>query len=108
MHRHTTSYYVLVCVFFFFFLLDYNYYYEYTGQTAKADRASCIIICLQDLAARNVLMDQNELCKVGDFGLLRKATKNDGENYAYMMQLYLTSYNFSLTFLWILIATFYT
>ena len=41
---------------------------------------------MQDLAARNVLMDQNELCKVGDFGLLRKTTKDEAENYSYMMQ----------------------
>ena len=46
----------------------------------------------QDLAARNVLMDQNELCKVGDFGLLRKTTKDDGENYSYMMQVRISSY----------------
>ena len=50
---------------------------------------SCIIQCymfIQDLAARNILMDQNELCKVGDFGLLRKTTKDEGQNYSYMMQ----------------------
>ena len=59
-------------------------------------------ILIQDLAARNVLMDQNELCKVGDFGLLRKTTKDDGENYSYMMQVRIV-----ITFLWILI-TLYT
>ena len=41
---------------------------------------------IQDLAARNILMDQNELCKVGDFGLLRKTTEDEGQNYSYMMQ----------------------
>ena len=67
---------------------------------------SCVIsytihvILIQDLAARNVLMDQNELCKVGDFGLLRKTTKDDGENYSYMMQVRKNSYNV----LWILIT----
>ena len=50
---------------------------------------SCIIQCymfIQDLAARNILIDQNELCKVGDFGLLRKTTKDEGQNYSCMMQ----------------------
>ena len=28
-------------------------------------------------------MNQMKLCKVGDFGLLRKTTKDDGENYSY-------------------------
>ena len=44
------------------------------------------VILIQDLAARNVLMDKNESCKVSDFGLLRKASKDESENYSYMMQ----------------------
>jgi len=36
-------------------------------------------------------MDENELCKVGDFGLLREATKHDdSEDELYVMQV---SYN---------------
>ena len=31
---------------------------------------------LQDLAARNVLVDKNETCKVSDFGLLREVPKD--------------------------------
>lgn len=32
---------------------------------------------LQDLAARNVLVDTNETCKVADFGLLREIPRDD-------------------------------
>ena len=32
---------------------------------------------LQDLAARNVLVSENETCKVADFGLLREVPKDD-------------------------------
>ena len=32
-----------------------------------------MIILPKDLAARNIFMDGDELCKVGDFGLLREA-----------------------------------
>ncbi|XP_065907462.1 uncharacterized protein [Dysidea avara] len=41
----------------------------------------------RDLAARNIFMDENELCKVGDFGLLRETSKReeDGEN-LYILQ----------------------
>ena len=31
----------------------------------------------QDLAARNILVGDNELCKVADFGLLRELPKDD-------------------------------
>ena len=44
------------------------------------------VIPIQDLAARNVLMDENESCKVSDFGLLRKTSKDESEDYSYMMQ----------------------
>ena len=44
------------------------------------------VILIQDLAAHNVLMDKNESCKVSDFGLLGKASKDESENYSYMMQ----------------------
>ena len=33
--------------------------------------------CGQDLAARNVLVGEGELCKVADFGLLRELPKDD-------------------------------
>ena len=48
-------------------------------------------------------MDQNELCKVGDFGLLQKTTKDDGENYSYMMQVRKNSYNVFVDFNYIYI-----
>ena len=32
------------------------------------------------MAARNIFMDENELCKVGDFGLLRETTTYDDED----------------------------
>ena len=46
------------------------------------------VIFPQDLAARNVFMDENELCKVGDFGLLRETTTHhdDDEEKHYVMQ----------------------
>ena len=31
---------------------------------------------LQDLAARNIMVSEGEICKVGDFGLLRELPKN--------------------------------
>ena len=31
---------------------------------------------MQDLAARNVMIDRDEICKVGDFGLLRELPKD--------------------------------
>ena len=31
---------------------------------------------LQDLAARNILVDKNEVCKVADFGLVREVPKD--------------------------------
>ena len=34
-------------------------------------------ILMQDLAARNVLVDANETCKVSDFGLLREVPKDN-------------------------------
>ena len=34
-------------------------------------------ICTQDLAARNVMVDKDEICKVGDFGLLRELPKDE-------------------------------
>ncbi|XP_065907466.1 uncharacterized protein [Dysidea avara] len=41
----------------------------------------------RDLAARNIFMDENELCKVGDFGLLRETTKHeDSEDELYVMK----------------------
>ena len=33
--------------------------------------------CTQDLAARNVMVDDRETCKVADFGLLREIPKDD-------------------------------
>ena len=33
---------------------------------------------LQDLAARNVLVDEKRICKVSDFGLLREVTEDSG------------------------------
>ncbi len=35
---------------------------------------------MQDLAARNIYVDQNELCKIGDFGQLKELPK-DGDAY---------------------------
>ena len=32
---------------------------------------------IQDLAARNILLGKDEICKVGDFGLLRKLRKSE-------------------------------
>ena len=34
-------------------------------------------LCVQDLAARNVLVGTNEICKVADFGLLREIPRDD-------------------------------
>ena len=34
-----------------------------------------MLIAFQDLAARNVLVDENQTCKVSDFGLLREVPK---------------------------------
>lgn len=34
-------------------------------------------ILQQDLAARNVMVSEDEICKVGDFGLLRELPKDD-------------------------------
>ena len=34
-------------------------------------------IYTQDLAARNVMVDKDEICKVGDFGLLRELPKDE-------------------------------
>ena len=39
--------------------------------------SGCIIVPQQDLAARNVMVSQDEICKVGDFGLLRELPKDD-------------------------------
>ena len=39
------------------------------------------------MAARNIFMDENELCKVGDFGLLREtSSRDDDEEKHYVMQ----------------------
>lgn len=35
------------------------------------------LLLVQDLAARNVLVGENETCKVSDFGLLRELPKDD-------------------------------
>ena len=46
----------------------------------KADRVPSWTIfsyCIQDLAARNVLVDENKTCKVSDFGLLREVPKDN-------------------------------
>ena len=37
-------------------------------------------LLFQDLAARNIMVSQDEICKVGDFGLLRELPK-DSEIY---------------------------
>ena len=47
---------------------------------------------IQDLAARNILLGKDEICKVGDFGLLRKLRKlsptdsNDAVKEVYVTQ----------------------
>ena len=40
------------------------------------DVMPCYITTLQDLAARNVLVGDDEVCKVSDFGLLRELPKD--------------------------------
>ena len=43
---------------------------------------------LQDLAARNIMVSQDEICKVGDFGLLRELPK-DSEIYVATSKIFL-------------------
>ena len=38
---------------------------------------SKLYVTMQDLAARNVLVDKNRTCKVSDFGLLREVPKDE-------------------------------
>ena len=65
-----------------FYTLAYHYYLH---ERQKLSTVS--FLCTKDLAARNIFMDENELCKVGDFGLLRETSKRegDGEN-LYILQ----------------------
>ena len=34
-------------------------------------------MCVQDLAARNILVSKDEVCKVADFGLSRETTNDE-------------------------------
>ena len=34
-------------------------------------------VCVQDLAARNILVSKDEVCKVADFGLSRETTNDE-------------------------------
>ena len=36
-----------------------------------------IIFFIQDLAARNIMLNKDEMCKIGDFGLLREVSTDD-------------------------------
>ena len=68
-------------------MLDIAMGMHYISEKGLIHRVSCQIaqdniimasklILLQDLAARNIMVGKNEICKVGDFGLLREIPKD--------------------------------
>ena len=46
----------------------------------------CFILFSQDLAARNILVDENMVCKVADFGLSRELEPTDFSEGEYFSQ----------------------
>ena len=77
---------ILLCT-FGTLLMFLSYIFNFLLGVWKSDETlSLVFIAFKDLAARNVLVGENMLCKVSDFGLSRELADDDQDTAEYHTQ----------------------